>query len=136
MEEKIQAKGCPWLSCWVRGDTACELPGPVLSVLALGAAQEGAARRQRGGNAEAGFRHSQDLLLLSFGCTRTTSTDDPTASRTRQRLRVELDGIFNLLILVIWTRRYFITEFLISEKIHEYHRENILEFNVSYIYVN
>ena len=69
-------------------------------------------------------------------CTRTTSTDDPTASRTRQRLRFELDGIFNLFILVIWTRRYFITGFLISDKFMNTIEENILECNVSYIYVN
>lgn len=29
---------------------------------------------------------------------------------------LKFNGIFNLLILVIWTVRYFITEFLISEK--------------------
>lgn len=29
---------------------------------------------------------------------------------------LEFNGILNLLILVIWTLRYFITEFLISEK--------------------
>ena len=40
--------------------------------------------------------------------------------------------ICNLLVLVIWTLRYFITEFLISDS----RKENILEFNVSYIYVN
>lgn len=33
--------------------------------------------------------------------------------------------------------RYFITEFLnLWEKNHKYHRENILELTVSYIYVN
>lgn len=29
---------------------------------------------------------------------------------------LKFNGIFNLLILVIWTLRYFITEFLISKK--------------------
>ena len=29
---------------------------------------------------------------------------------------LKFSGIFNLLILVIWTLRYFITEFLISEE--------------------
>ena len=33
-----------------------------------------------------------------------------------KRLHFKLNAIFNLLILVIWTLRYFITEFLISEK--------------------
>ena len=33
-----------------------------------------------------------------------------------KRLHFKLTAIFNLLILVIWTLRYFITEFLISEK--------------------
>ena len=55
-------------------------------------------------------------LHVSFQFTRTTYTGDYTASRIRQRRHSELDGIFNLLILVIWTLRYFITEFLISEK--------------------
>ena len=55
-------------------------------------------------------------LCVCFQFTRTTSVGDYTASRIRQRLHFELDAIFNLSILVIWTIRYFITEFLISEK--------------------
>ena len=55
-------------------------------------------------------------LCVCFQFTHTTSVGDYTASRIRQRLHFELDAIFNLSILVIWTIRYFITEFLISEK--------------------
>ena len=54
------------------------------------------------------------LFVSKFTCT--NSAGDYTASRIRQRLHFELNAIFNLLILVIWTLRYFITEFLISEK--------------------
>ena len=56
------------------------------------------------------------LLCVCFQFTCTNSPDVYTAASIQQRLHFELDGIFTLLILVIWTLRYFITEFLISEK--------------------
>lgn len=56
------------------------------------------------------------LFVLPFQFTHTTSTDDRAALGTRRRRPFRIQWICNLLILVIWTLRYFITEFLISEK--------------------
>lgn len=51
-----------------------------------------------------------------FQFTRTTSTDDDATFGLNKDYILKFNGIFNLLILVIWTLRYFITEFLISKK--------------------
>ena len=87
----------------------------------------------------AGLGHqlpSQDwLACFQFPCT--NSPDGYAASSVRQRPHFELHAVFTLLYqLVKWTRRYFVTGFLISGKIHQFHRENTLESNVSYMYVN
>lgn len=65
--------------------------------------------------------------------TRTTSTDDDATAETVQSL-VEP----HLATLLLYGPKIFYYRVfkLVGEKNHKYHRENILELTVSYIYVN
>ncbi|KAK2499687.1 hypothetical protein MC885_000127 [Smutsia gigantea] len=66
LEKKVQTQGRSWLSCRVSRDAPRKLPGHFLSVFTVYAAKEDAPGRQHVRSAEAGFCHSQDLLLLSL----------------------------------------------------------------------